>query len=127
MSLLEENKELVRRFINEAMITGRVDAVGDFLVPDSFFFGFMQKFVAEGVTGFPDAQIKIEELFGEDDKITACATWSGTNSGPLLGHPPTNKSVSANHIFVFTLKNGKIISMRFASDFVQQLWLPAST
>jgi len=127
MSLLEENKELVRRFFNEVMNTGNVEAVGEFLVTNSFFFGFMQKLVAELATGIPGAQINIDELFGEDDKITVCVTLNGANSGPMLGHPPTNKSVTINGIYVFTVKNGKIISMKFASDMAQQLWLPAST
>jgi predicted ester cyclase len=127
MSLLEENKELVRRFFNEVMIPGNVDAVGDFLIATSFFFGFMQKFVAERATGLPDAQITIEELFGEDDKVTACGSLNGTNSGFMLGYPPTNKAVVLEFIFVFTIKDGKIISMRFASDMAQQLWLPASS
>ena len=125
---LEENKELVRRFFGEVMNTGNADAVGNFLVPNSFFFGFMQKFVVERLKGFPDgSQVNIDELFGEDDKVTACTTFSGTNSGPFLGHPPTSKLVTINSIFVFTVRNGKIISMNFASDMAQQLWVPAPT
>lgn len=124
--MLEENKELVRRFFNKVMNTGNVNAADDFLVQDTFFFGFMKSFLAERIKGIPDAQTKIEEIFGEDDKITVCTTMTGTNSGSLLGHPPTNKSVIVGAIWVFTIKNGKIISMRFASDMAQQLWLPTS-
>lgn len=90
MSMLEENKELARRFFNEVMNPGNLDAIGEFLDPNSFLIGFMRKFVAERVTGMPDAQTKVEELFGEDDEVTVCATMTGTNSGAMLGHPPTN-------------------------------------
>lgn len=127
MSPLEENKELVRRFFSEVLIPGKVDGVADFLVPTTFFFGFMQKFVAGRAIGIPDAQITIEELFGEEDKVTACGIMSGTNSGPLFGHPPSNRTVAINYIFVFTLRDGKIISMRLASDMAQQLWLPQAS
>lgn len=122
---LEANKELIRRFFDEVLNTGMADAVGDFLVPNSFFFGFMQKFVAERLKGFPDTHINIEELFGEGDQIAVCTSFSGTNSGSLLGHPPTNKTVTVNGIWVFTVRNGRIISMKFASDMAQQLWVPA--
>ena len=122
---LEKNKELIHRFFDEVLNTGNADAVGDFLVPNSFFFGFMQKLVAEIQTGFPDAHINIEELFGEGDKIVVCTSLSGTNSGPMLGHPPTNKTVTVNGIWVFTMRNDRIISMKFASDMAEQLWVPA--
>ena len=120
---LEENKVLVRRFFAEVLNPWNVEALADFLVPNSFFSGFMQKFVAEGARGIPDAETTINELFGENDKVTACTTQRGTNSGPLLGHPPTHKTVTLNAIWVFTIRDGKVISMQFQSDMAQQLWL----
>lgn len=119
----EENKELIRRFFAEVLATGNTEAVGDFLIPNSFLFGFMQKFVAEAARGFPDGQTTIDDLFGENDKVTVCTILNGTNSGPLLGHPPTHKTVAIAGIYVFTVRDGKVISMRFASDMAQQLWL----
>lgn len=120
---LDENKALIRRFFAEVLNTGNVDAVGAFLVPNTFFSGFMQKFVAEMASGFPVVQITIDELLGESDKVVVCSTLIGTNSGPVLGHPPTNKSVTITGIWVFTVRDDKIISMRFASDMAQKLWL----
>lgn len=120
---LEENKGLIQRFFTEVLNTGNVEAVGEFLVPNSFFFGFMQKLVAEMASGFPEVQITIDELFGENDRIAVCTTLIGTNTGPLLGHPPTNKAVTITGIWVFTVRDSKIISMRFASDMAQKLWL----
>lgn len=120
---LEDNKALIRRFFADVLNTGNVEAIGDFLVPNSFLFGFMQKLVAEQARGFPDVQITLDDLFGENDKVTVCTTLSGTNSGPLLGYPPTHKAVTLTGIWVFTVKDGKVISLRFASDMAQQLWL----
>jgi len=120
---LDENKTLVQRFFDEVLNTGNVEALEGFLVPTTFFFGFMQKFVAEMARGFPGAQMAIDELLGENDKVAVCTTLSGVNSGPLLGHPPTGKSVTITGIWVFTVRDSKIISMRFASDMAQKLWL----
>lgn len=82
-----------------------------------------QKFVAELTRGFPDAQTTIGDLFGENDKVTVCTTLNSTNGGPLLGHQPTHKMVAITGIWVFTVSDGKVISMRFASDMAQKLWL----
>jgi predicted ester cyclase len=122
---LEENKAVVQRFFTEVLNTGNVEAVGDFLTPGSFLFGFMQKFAAERLRGFPGTQFNVEESFGEGDKVAVCATMSGTNSGSMLGHPPTDKTVTVSSIWVFTLRNSKIVSLQFASDLAQQLWVAA--
>jgi predicted ester cyclase len=124
---LEANKDLVRRFLAEVFGTGNVEAVGDFMVPNSFLYGFMRKFVAERATGIPDAQIQIQEIFGEGDKVAVSSSLSGTNSGPLLGHPPTHKEVALNSLWIFTVRDGRVISMQFASDMAQQLWVPGPT
>jgi len=47
---------------------------------------------------FPDLKIKINEMFGDGEKLTIYSTLTGTNKGSFMGIPPTNKKVSINAI-----------------------------
>jgi predicted ester cyclase len=123
---LEDNKELVRRFIDEVMNTGNTAALADFCVPGSMFAGGIAGQIKVRKTAFPDDHFTIEEMLAEGDKIAVQATIHGTNSGPMLGLPafgrlevpvpPTGKSVTGTAIFIFKVSDGKIVSYAFEFD-----------
>jgi len=84
---IEDNKELVRRFIDEVMNTGNTAAIADFCVPGSRFAGGIDGQIKVMKTGFPDNHFIIEEMLAEGDKVAVQATIHGTNNGPMLGLP----------------------------------------
>ena len=49
-------------------------------------------------TAFPDLHFTIEELVAEGDIVAGRLTMSGTHEGPLMGMPPTGRSVSQDHM-----------------------------
>jgi predicted ester cyclase len=124
---LEDNKVLVRRFINEVMNTGNTSAIADFCVPGSRFAGGIEGQIKVMRTGFPDNHIIIEEMLAEGDKVAVQTTIHGTNNGPMLGLPafgrlevpvpPTGKSTTGSAIFIFKVSDGKIVS--YASELDQ--------
>jgi predicted ester cyclase len=80
-------------------------------------------------TGFPDSQYEINDIFGEGDKVAVDVTMRGTNTGVWTGRPPTGKPIAVGVIYLFTVKDDKVQSLKFESNqmlFMQQLgWMPA--
>lgn len=108
---LEENKRLVRRFIEDVMNAGNVVAIPEFMVPGSMFAGAFEGFVTNYIQGtFPDFHLTIEDVFAEGDKVVVLTTNTATQTGPLMGRPPSGKTYSSTVIYIFKLVNGKIIS-----------------
>jgi predicted ester cyclase len=46
-------------------------------------------------------------MVAEGDKVMAHVTMTGTNSGPMMGMPATNKQVSVDGIDLIMIKDGK--------------------
>jgi steroid delta-isomerase-like uncharacterized protein len=57
--------------------------------------------------GFPDYKLTINDIIVSGDKASVLFTFSGTNSGEMMGMRPTNKSVSVQGIDYLYFKNGK--------------------
>ncbi len=60
-------------------------------------------------TAFPDLHFAIEELVAEGDTVAGRLTMSGTHDGPLMGIPPTGRSVRQNHMHFVRFRDGKAI------------------
>lgn len=127
---VDSNKELVRRFFQDVMDAGDLAAIPAFLSPGGFLAGSLQNFVKSFKIGFPDSQYEINDIFGEGDKVAVDVTMRGTNTGEWSGRPPTGKPINVGVIYIFTVKDGKVQSLKFESNqilFMQQLgWMPTS-
>ncbi len=101
--LLEANKVLVQRFIDEVINAGNTAAIAGFCVAGSMFAGGIVGQIEAMKTSFPDIRLTIDEMIAEGNKVALRVTTRGTNSGPLVGLPafgrfetpvpPTGKSV----------------------------------
>jgi predicted ester cyclase len=56
----------------------------------------------------PDLRFTIDDLIAEDDRVTIRWTLHGTNTGPMLGRPPTGQPVELAAIVIFRIADGKI-------------------
>jgi predicted ester cyclase len=56
----------------------------------------------------PDLCFSIDDLIAEGDRVTIRWTLRGTNTGPMLGRPPTGKPVELAAIVIFRIADGKI-------------------
>lgn len=56
----------------------------------------------------PDLHFTIDDLVAEGDRVTIRWTLRGTNTGPMLGRPPTGKPVELSAIVIFRITGGKI-------------------
>ncbi len=124
---LEDNKALVRRFIDEVFNAGNTAAIADFCIPGSMFAGGIEGQIKAMKMGFPDNHLTIDDILAEGNKVAIRVTIHGTNTGPLVGLPafgrletpvpPTGKSVTGSGMYVFMVADGKIVS--FASELDQ--------
>jgi predicted ester cyclase len=114
----EQNKQIVRRFIEEAFARGNLAVADEILSPD---LKEHQEGVrppnAEGVkvmigalhTTFPDFTCTIEDMVAEGDKVWLRLKGTGTQRGFFMGRPPTGKSFTETTFDECILKDGKIV------------------
>jgi steroid delta-isomerase-like uncharacterized protein len=66
----------------------------------------LKKFFAVYFAAFPDIHATVNFMVADTDKVVAHFTITGTNSGPMMGMPATNKKINVDGIDIVTLKNG---------------------
>ena len=59
--------------------------------------------------GFPGRTVTTTFMLCSDDLLMARQTLAGTNSGPLLGYPPSGKTHSAPHTEIYRIRGGRIV------------------
>ena len=57
---------------------------------------------------FPDITFTLEDVVAEDDLVVARGVLSGTNQGPFMGIPPTNRPMRWTATRMFRIRDGKI-------------------
>ena len=114
----QENKAIVRRFVEEAQGKGNLDLIDEVLaetfVDHDAFPGVASS--REGVrslftafhTAFPDFKVTLHDQVAENDLVVNRKTQTGTHQGPLLGIPATGRPVSLNVIEMVRLADGRI-------------------
>ena len=123
---IEDNKAFAQRFIDEVINAGNMAAIADFCVPGSMLAGGLAGQIMAMKTPFPDFNLTIDEMVAEAGKVVARTTMRGTNNGPLIGLPalgklespvpPTGKSVMASTVYIFTISDGKLMSLASEVD-----------
>jgi steroid delta-isomerase-like uncharacterized protein len=123
----EENKAIVRRMIEEAWNKGNLAVVEEIVAPSYIGHdpsypmpiqgsdGFKQ-YVSMTRTAFPDFRITVEDLIAEGDKVVGRITVRGTNTGSVMGMPPTGKQVTISGIFIRRLAGGRFVEGWDAPD-----------
>ena len=118
---VEENVQLMRRWFREVWNERKTDTIRELLAPDAVAIGQLEdgealrgaaEFVpfAEKLFGaFPDMKLKVEDVFGVEDKVVL--RWSGTmtHTGNHLGMPATGKEVKLTGITIAQIRDGKIV------------------
>jgi len=118
----QANKELVRRFVEDAWSDGDLDLVEELVASDAVYHdptlpdrprgpdGSKQS-IELYQTAFPDIQIRIEELIAEDDVVAARMTGTGTHEGEIMGIEPTGRRVEAPVMEFRRIEDGQIAEM----------------
>ena len=117
----EENKALVRRYVEEFVDRSNFDLSDEIFAPDFVRCGAgpdqnagvedLKHFFAMLHSGFPGFQSTIEDLFAEGDKVVLRFTFHGTHQGEFMGIAPTGKQVTMAGIDIFRITDGKIVEL----------------
>ena len=119
MSSAEENKVLVRRFL-EAQANADPDALEELLAPDFVDHnlqpdqepgreGFIRS-VAEEPDIFSNLRVNIFDQVAEGDKVTTRFTWRRIHDrGEFLGLAPTGMEIETTAIVINRVSGGKIV------------------
>ena len=119
----EENKALIRRFVEEAQSSGKDAALAtidemmspDFVERSGVFPSFpttrdgMKQLFTMLHEAFPDLRTTIHDQIAEGDKVVTRKTFHGTHQGELMGILPTGKEVAFDVIDILRIADGKLI------------------
>jgi len=123
---LEENKALVRRFVEEVQCQHNLAAIDELLAPDFVDHSSpgaegraaARQFFSMMFTAFPDMHFTIRQQIAEGDKVLTYKTFHGTHLGPFMGVAPTGRPVTMDVMDILTVAGGKITEHWTVADFL---------
>jgi steroid delta-isomerase-like uncharacterized protein len=114
----EENKALARRAW-EIVSSANLDLLEEVYAPDLVWHEPDQdvrgieegkRYVSDALVAFPDAQVSVEDMIAEGDKVVSRYTIRGTHQGETEEFgPPTGKQVELEGITIHRIEDGKIV------------------
>ena len=114
---LAQNKEIVRRFVEEVVNRGRIDLVTDLIAadyvfhcPDGDLYGPLgaRLNVEELRIALSDLHMDLTDLVGEGDLVARRFILRGVHLAPFLGLEPTDEDVEIPGIALDRIANGRI-------------------
>jgi steroid delta-isomerase-like uncharacterized protein len=115
---VEENKAVVRRFVDEVINQGNDAALEELIADDCDIVGALA--IGRGPdifrhvfrlmrAAFPDFHLAIEEMVGEGDTVVLRVIESGTHRGTFLGVAPTGKACAWGGVNIVRVADGKLV------------------
>ena len=111
---MEENKVLIKSFIDDVFNQHDLTAIDKYLSPnltdgtgkttESF-----KKYLTSLFSGFPDLHVKIEHILAENNLVLVFLNFVGTHKGEFNGRSPTNKRVTNRSADLYMIENDKIV------------------
>ena len=128
---VEENKEVVRREIEEIRIKGNLKLIPELFAPDYIYHSSgqpdeighegLREHMTRGLGAFSDFKVTIEDMIAEEDKVVVRYSSSGTHKGEIMGIAPTGNEISPTGITILRIKNGLIVEEWCTHDFLTTL------
>jgi predicted ester cyclase len=116
----EENKQLVRRLIDEVVAQRNVDVIDELAAGE--FVQIAKRWVRPFQSAVPDFEMEIVELIAEGDTVVGHFKCSGTHRGEWLGVPGTGRRFeSVDEIYIFRVRGGKLVSAFGVEDNLARL------
>jgi len=118
ISVIEQNKELLRKAVEEVWNKGNFDNMKE-MVSDNFVIHFPREEIrgVENIKGFytelrkafPDISFTIVDQVAEENKVVTHWTATGTHKGEFKGIPPTGQKVKISAIDIDRISDGKFV------------------
>ena len=116
---IEDNKALVRHYVDELFQQKRLAVFDELCVPDFVLHNdsvplqgreAVKQFHSNIFIAFPDIQMTIEYILAEGDTVALRHTTYGTQQGNFMGIPPTDKQVTVTGISIVRIVGGKVVN-----------------
>ena len=114
----EANKALIRRVFEEVIPAGDAATMRTLVTPDFLDHDPLPgqpagaagaQYVVETMHGaHPDLRFTIDDLVAEGDRVAIRWTLRGTNTGPMLGRPPSRRPVEFAAVVIFRIADGRL-------------------
>jgi steroid delta-isomerase-like uncharacterized protein len=114
----DENKAIVRRFIDEIFVQGNRATVDELLDEDFVAHTWpstghpkddLKAALERASTALENPTFSIDDMIAEGDRVAARLTTAATQVGPFMGMEPSGKSYSIEEIHIFRLRDGKVV------------------
>lgn len=121
----EENKALMRRFIQEVWNEGRLEVADEIFHPLATSPSAPQlptggegvKLVARAFrSAFPDYWMRIDFLVAEGDLVCGRFTQGGTHQGELMGLPATGRTAEWTELGVLRFRGGRVVESWYQAN-----------
>jgi steroid delta-isomerase-like uncharacterized protein len=112
----DDNKALVRQFIERVFERGEIAAVDELVADDFVPHTYPGTTDREGLKramervsqGLADARFTIEDVIAEGDLVAVRLTSGATQVGEFMGMRPTGKRYEIEEIHIFRVADGRI-------------------
>lgn len=122
MNTTAANKQLIARFYEEVWNRGNLQFAHEVFAPEYERHDLRPGAAVAGPEGqakiagdfraaFPDLELTIDLLVGEDDLVVARTTATGTNTGGWAGRPATGRRARFSVVNIFRLRDGKVVEI----------------
>ncbi|MBN2410267.1 ester cyclase [candidate division KSB1 bacterium] len=128
---INDNKLLVRGFIEEIINTGKIEKIENFISPDytevheGKRYPVGVKGAKEHILGvrqtYPDLTLTVDLQIAEGDWVATCITARGTHKGSWLGIKPTGKAIVYTGVNINKVVDGRIVEHGGAANLLGPL------
>ena len=115
---IDQDKQLIRRFVREVFVEGRVESV-DELVADDFLSHTwgprgsgkedLKHAMARLAGALAEVEFVVDDVIAEADRVAVRLTASATQVGEFMGRPPSGRRYTIGEIHIFRVEAGRII------------------
>ena len=126
----QRNKEVVRRFIEEIFVKGKVAAVDELTAADFVPHSWpsvkpgiesLKEAVVRVSSGLSGVRMTIEDMITEDDRVAVRLTAHAVQKGTFMGIPASGKSYTISEIHIFRVRDGKVVEHWREADFLSMM------
>jgi len=118
-NILEQNKEIARRFFDECLNQGKVERLDQYIAKDCRYhdpafpslksgINDLESHIAMCRKAFPDLRFSMDDMIAERDEVVVHWTANGIHQGQFLGVPATRRIASVGGTSIYRIKNQKI-------------------
>jgi steroid delta-isomerase-like uncharacterized protein len=129
--MTDDNKALMRRWIEEVWNKGRAEAIDEMFAADGVANGLADEkgeplrgpegfkvFFNKFRDAFPDIEVIVEDTIAEGDKVAARCVVRGRHQGDSLGFAATQQPMEITGIAIVRIRDGQIVEAWNNFDFM---------